>query len=156
MMDHIADKNLTMFNVIRQNHELPEFVKSAQVESVDELPSSSFADRAGRRFPCHTKAATWLSYAYFLKHANDVPKNLKPVLVDRLHKFADSWGIANEIKRLEQEHISNSSNSLNKLADSEFAIVETNNGQKYRALPMTDKVSFSRSIPSCLAFARIL
>lgn len=140
-MDHIADKNLTVFHQIRSQHDLPDFVKSAKIDHdvIDSLPPSSFADPATRQFPCHTRADTFLSYAYFLKSANDIPKHRRTGVWERLRKRAHHWAIFSECEKLVREHEKQASSSLDDLPDEKFAIVEQLGGEKYRALPLLNE-----------------
>lgn len=137
-MDHITDANLTTFHQIRQQHALPDFVKSAVIdkEAIDKLPGYAFADPAHRQFPCHTRSDTYLSYAYFLKNANDIPQEHRTAIYNNLRKFAHDWAIHTECEALTREHEQAVNQDLTKLADDNFAIVETWNGEKYRALPL--------------------
>jgi hypothetical protein len=137
-MDHVSDSNLATFHQIRGQHALPDFVKSAVVDrmEIDRLEPSSFADPATRSFPCHTRPDTWLSYAYFLKHAKEVGKNRRPFVHERLRKFANHWAIRVECERLVREHEKQASEDLDQQPDECFAIVEDWNGEKYRALPL--------------------
>ena len=140
-MDHIADKNLTVLHDIRASHKLPEFVKDAQIdkETISGLPSGSFADPVGRTFPCHTRADTFLSYAYFLKHASQVPNNSRAQILERLKKFAHDWSIHTQCTKLQREHEKQASSDISSLSDDKFAIVEEYNSEKYRALPLLDE-----------------
>lgn len=137
-MDHIEDINLTTFHQIRQQHTLPDFIKSAVVdkETIDNLPGYAFADPTHRQFPCHTRSDTYLSYAYFLKNANEIPEAQRPAIYNNLRKFANDWAIHTECEALTREHEQSVNHDLSKLADDKFAIVETWNGEKYRALPL--------------------
>lgn len=139
-MDHIADANLTTFHEINQQHELPEFVKKASInrDTVRELPSGSFADPITRAFPCHTRADTFLSYAYFLKNANQVPAWRRADVWNNLRKFASQWSIHLQCEQLQREHEKQAQTNFDALPDHEFAIVEMYGGSKHRSLPLVN------------------
>jgi hypothetical protein len=68
MVDQLTDSSLSKLRFLSKLYELPDFVKQAALPSSDEyreLPSTVFADLRNRRYPIDTKAATWLSKAYF-------------------------------------------------------------------------------------------
>src|SRR4051812_43564425 len=68
-MDQVKDTGFTQFYEMSQLYgELPDYVKIASQEetfSPRGLPSSSYADVIGRKFPVHTKAACLVSALYF-------------------------------------------------------------------------------------------
>ena len=71
MFDVVSDVNRAGFFKIAKMVELPDFVKEAElttVEDINGLRSAAFADSTNRKFPIHTAADTWLSWAYFCKH----------------------------------------------------------------------------------------
>lgn len=140
-MDHVADVNLTTFHQINQQHELPGFVKAAAIDrtAIDFLPGSSFADPAHRRFPCHTRPDTFLSYAYFLKNANRLDATTRQVAWNNLRKFAHHWAIHLECEKLLREHEKQAISDLDQMPDEKFAIVEMWNDEKYRALPLLNR-----------------
>lgn len=139
-MDHIADLNDVELFELASRFDLPSFVKNAVIDrtSTAALPSSSFADSSARLFPCHTRADTFLSYMYFLKHANDVPDFKRASVFNRLQQFARDWAIYADCKRLQTEHEKQAADALNQLPDDDFVIVEEIGGEIYRALPVTD------------------
>ena len=71
-VDYCDDTNHQRLHKLMKLANVPEFVTSAPVPANDEvlngikqLPAAVFADTASRKFPLHTKAATWLAQAYF-------------------------------------------------------------------------------------------
>lgn len=83
-------------------YEFPEFVKEASVSEINDiadLPENAFALPKQRCYPCHTKAAAWLSYLYFINEGQS-----NQAVKDRLHKFASFFGIEDEIKKIQERH----------------------------------------------------
>jgi len=120
---------------------IPEFVKSAEMEPVKQLPSSSFADPIRRKFPCHTKAATWLANAYFQQVATLYPKDQCALVQDRIIKCADYWKIRGLVDDFNKKWEKLSHFDAPALSDSDYAIVANVDGHKIRRLPMPTPVS---------------
>jgi hypothetical protein len=122
MLDPTTDTNLTLLHRIMKEHKVPEFAKSASMNGLDEFPSSAFADPSKRKFPCNSRANTFVSYAYFLKSAADMRPRESQLLSDRFTKFADDWGIAQSLLTLRKEHEKLSSTRLEDLPDTDFGL----------------------------------
>ena len=137
MYDHSTDKNLTVVYQLSKTVQLPDFVKSAKVDDtqIKELPNSAFADPVHRRFPCHTRADTYLSYAYFLKNASELPPTSRQITFSKLNDFINHWAIRTECETVRIDHEKRGC-ELGQLPDDVFAIVEDVSGTKYRALPL--------------------
>lgn len=68
MKDHVGDQNPVYLFKAAEHVALPDYVTQAPTLTPDDvrgLPSFSFADRAGRLFPIHTKEATVMSAMCF-------------------------------------------------------------------------------------------
>lgn len=104
-LDPISDRGSTQLYRIAQIIQLPEFVKTASVtDGVESLPAESFADPGNRRFPIHTKAATWMSYAYHVTQDQSLDGVRKKAILENLDKAAAAWGIELEIDKLKAEY----------------------------------------------------
>lgn len=146
-MDHAVDSNGVELFELAQRFDIPEFVKTATIDRtlIAALPSSSFADASARLFPCHTRADTFLSYMYFLKHANDVPDFKRASVFNRLQQFTRDWAIYADCKQLQTAHEKQSANVMDRLPDTDFAIVEDVDSEIYRALPIVDASSLKQA-----------
>jgi len=119
----------------------PGFIKEADfTEDTSGLPNHLFADEMGRRFPCHTKSACYLSNAEFWEEGvQDENSNVE--IGERLLKFAEYWDIQTEINdniltKVAQDAVIGTFESL---PDSSFALVETApTGDTVRLYPVTD------------------
>lgn len=95
-------------HALNETYSMPEYVKQAELESLDpevldKLPAQAFADPAYHRYPCHTKAATWVSMGYFLKDYDNIPEAEHNKLLNNFQKFAKYYGMEDDYARLLQE-----------------------------------------------------
>lgn len=149
-MDHVADENLTLFYEISKQVKFPDFVKKAEIHTYNNntrtLNPSSYADPYSLIFPCHTKADTYLSYAYFLKTAHQILPGKRIFIQKNLDKFARIWNIEADIKNLKKDlEKAAQVDNIELLPDDKFAIVETWQGQKFKALPLLDSVCIKKA-----------
>lgn len=63
------------------------------------LPAEMFADPVGRKYPCHTKMACFISHVNRWLDLNRQPEDPNSAIAQRLNKFADFWGISGDIER---------------------------------------------------------
>lgn len=101
LIDFPSDSGGVHLHQITKIVRLPGFVKEASVdgqrEQLNELPSSSFADTFDRKFPIHTKAAAYLSYAYFLKQADKCAGDTQRTRIEQgFQKAAELWCLKGE------------------------------------------------------------
>ena len=81
-----------------QLFEAPGFVKEATVEQIagtDGLMPHLFADQRRRLFPLHSKAATWLSSAFFFDKQAELPRADVREIENRLREAAEFLGDRN-------------------------------------------------------------
>jgi hypothetical protein len=139
ILDQSGDLSFQEMIRIAKLYEFPEFAKHAELAEVvgpDQPHQNLYADvRTPLQFPCHTKAATFVSTAFFLEKQAQISPKVRPFIAERLEKFAEYWGIKNAVKALHARHT-----KLNKAAeypDSTYAIVcVMDNGEKERRYPM--------------------
>jgi len=134
-----------LFKMVR----MPEFVKSAQLGTFDQdalaaLPSSAFADRIGRRFPCHTKAAAFTSALQFDLQRDQLPPETRARCEAFLNKVASFYSIAGELEAARQELNERTKSAA--IEDDDFALlVKSADGSLMRlmALQTPDDVQSS-------------
>jgi len=106
-IDQSTDITSQMRHVIQKIHTVPEFVKTAsdndQFGDPELLQNHVYADPSKRRFPCHTKAATWLSAAYFAHQQSQYSKVHGEFVRDRILKTAQFFNIEPGVKELFKE-----------------------------------------------------
>lgn len=81
--------------------DFPQFVKEAEeldTADLSKMPQAVFADPVNRKFPCHTKAATWLSQLYFLESRHLYPTKVANAVQDRITKNAAYFAIEGQTK----------------------------------------------------------
>lgn len=150
ILDQTADTSHAELFRISKLYSPPDFVKQASPESLltrstdhpeqeanSELSTHVFADTRNRQFPCHTKAATWLSYAWFLENRGEMPEKMAQHIEQRLDNYASYWTITPQIDALKSRHNELYKDAESRLPDSSFAlVVETENGLKQRDYPL--------------------
>lgn len=143
-VDYYADTNHQQLYALEHLYGVPQFVKSATVEGNEDLkniPSESFGDPTRRKFPCHTKAATWLANAYFQLSRNAYSKEEQGMIQDRLEKRASYWSIRGIVDRFNTNFKKMAMPSEN-VADKDWGlIVTTDSGEVIRRFPMPNAIS---------------
>lgn len=139
ILDQSGDLTFQETVKLAQLYDFPDFAKQADLKEVigPEQPHPNlYADtRSPYQFPCHSKAATFVSYAFFLEKQSEIGPKVRATIADRLQKFAEYWGIKNAVRKLVDTH-----RELNKVAeypDSSYAIVwSSETGEKERRYPL--------------------
>lgn len=141
ILDHTRDLSGTDQHRLLQLYPPPEFVKEASHEALhgnpEELPPHIYAMIAERLFPCHTKAATWMSALFF----QDQRRKLNPSIADqaeqRLTKSASFWSIQPAVTALWEKMAEAETTGFAQLQDADFALVwEGGNQPKERHYPL--------------------
>lgn len=99
LQDFVTDNNPTAVFHADREIGIPDYVKSAEVitsESLEEYSAAGFADKVNRRFPVFSKAATWLSAAYFLGNKLD-----DAAVLGSIKAAAASFDMEDDMKQLE-------------------------------------------------------
>jgi hypothetical protein len=98
-----------------------------------------FADPWRRLFRCHTKAATWLSAAFFADQADAYPPEEALAVRQRLEHFASFHGIADEVSALQSKAAALRESGTAMLQDGDYALVlDLGNGEKKQLYPLRD------------------
>ena len=137
--DFHGDVAHVQLNELSQRYEFPDFVKSAQADDVTSLPErkGSYAETIHRHFPCHTKAATWLSCLYFTENGHNLAPDIRARAAGHLLKFAERWGISSDYATIRRRHDELSVPGESQLPDSAFAIVKASaDGRLVRQYPL--------------------
>lgn len=142
--DYYDDVNHQQLYSIEKLYGTPDFVKKADVESKDSiegLPTTSFADPTRRKFPMHTKSATWLAQAYFSASRPLYNKEEADRIQDRITKTAAFWQISGLCDGFRKTWMKIASTDVPNLADSDYALVTEHEGHKIRRMPMPNALS---------------
>lgn len=133
MIDFHTDDNLQVLSQICECEELPDFVKSADAETLalrSELPKEAFALTSKRLYPVHDRASTWLSSRYFIKAAASIPEPTKSVVERKLKEACELFEIA-----YPEEAVSKTP----QISKSAYALSETRNGAEVLRYPVDTK-----------------
>lgn len=139
VLDQVDDKSRRDFHMLAQLYPLPEYVKTASEKQVCEpegLPSTAYADVRGRKFPCHTKAATLVSAMFFIEKKGEMDPKIAKFVGDRLNMYAKHWGIEPDILAIKEKYANLRKTGTADLPDSAFAWVWAGNGEKERRYPL--------------------
>ena len=142
--DHVDDVNHQQLYSIDKLVGTPQFVKDAQLEDpgkIRDLPSTAFADAVRRKFPCHTKEATWLSNAYFSQCREAYQTKEAEAVKARLHKFANYFGIRGLLDQFDASWRKVAGYDAPGLQDSSYALVAEVDGQKVRRMPLVSPMA---------------
>lgn len=147
-LDVRADTSYRDLHRYSKLYSFPDYVKQASAEQIfqlpEDLPSTVFADVRKRQFPCHTKAATWLSYLFFLEKKADIHQKIAQWIEDALNRYADRWGLSGDIERLREKHAE--LHARDPLPDSAYMLVWAgDNGYKERHYPVTGPASLKQA-----------
>lgn len=129
ILDQATDTGGHELYRLTQLYDLPEYVKTASDSDrmgTNITPTNAYADyRRPRRFPCHTKAATLTSWAFFLQQRGKMHSKEAQGIEHRLQQMANFHHIEDDVQKLLQKHAALSVDSLSLLPDSAFAVVRT-------------------------------
>lgn len=140
-VDAVDDSNHQLLFKLSKLVPMPDFVKSAasvDAEEAAQLPRVVFADSVNRKFPCHTKAATWLSQLYFLESRHQYPTRRAAEVQDRINKAAAYFAIGGMTKAAKESWEQHNNPAAPDLPDGDYAIVIDYEGAKVRRLPISN------------------
>ena len=140
-IDQSTDITSQMRHVIQKLHTVPEFVKKAsdndQFGDPETLQTHVYADPSKRTFPCHTKAATWVSAAYFAHQQSQYAEGQREFVKERLTKTAQFFGIGQLVDALFKEAAAVNSYEDAVTPDSAYALTWTDTaGNPQRKYPL--------------------
>lgn len=141
-MDQTKDRNYRELHRYSRLYPLPEYVKQASMPETcnpEGLPVTAYADVRTRSFPVHTKAATVLSWVYYLNKQSQLAAKFRHPIERRFAKAATYWGAEGDMEALKAKHASLHANLESQLPDDSFAIVwATTDGRKERHYQLTN------------------
>lgn len=140
-IDQSTDITSQMRHVIQKLHDLPEFVKRAsdneQMGDPENLATNAYGDPSKRLFPCHTKAATWLSAAYFAHQQSQYSDTHREFVRDRIQKTAEYFNIGSVVDTLFKAAAAVNSYEDAITPDSAYALIWTDgSGNMQRRYPL--------------------
>lgn len=142
--DACDDRNHQKLHKFSKLVGLPTFVKTATLEDPEAIKAMSpavFGDPGRRKFPCHTKAATWLAQMHFLEARHLYPTTEATRVQDRITKAAAYWAITGDVAKSAAEWETKQSTVPADLPDADYAIVVDYEGSKHRHLPISNPIN---------------
>ena len=103
--DITGDVSKTLYANLIEKVDVPDYVKSAAVEtedSVSSLKSRAFADPFNHQFPLNTKASCWTSALYFYGQTPDYANSRAHDIDTNLTKHASIWGIEEDVEAIKK------------------------------------------------------
>lgn len=136
-LDQAAADGLRTLVRLAQLYPFPDFVKNAEQESLRradcELGFCADARRPGQ-FPCDSKAATVVSYAFFLEKEAAINPKVRDLIQQRLDGFAQYWGCKKAVDEIKTAHAK--LQETHPLPDDAFGLVEVTAGVKTQRYPL--------------------
>lgn len=139
-VDFTADVAGTELARLAGLYTFPDFVKNAEMtltQKPEGVEVTVYADTLGRQFPCHTKAACWLSHLYYLEKRAQFGRAHQCRIDEGLRKYAHYWGMVADCDKLKGrwEELNKEANA--KRPDSDYGFVwQGEDGKKERSLPL--------------------
>lgn len=164
-MDQIRDTNLVQFYQIYKKYELPDFVKSASCTMVgldineDSIDDKFYAYPVKKLFPCHSPAATWLSYAYFLEKKAEFEPEVADFIESSIKWFGNYYNIDNYLDKLSKlnNKFEKSACSAAPKTDEDYALVyyDADNNKK-RYFPISNRPEIIKSAQHLILHRNLL
>lgn len=140
-MDFAADQGRTELARLAKVYEFPEFVKKAELEATQRparVAVTTFADPVRQQFHCHTKAATWINYVYFLEKKAEFHPQDQARIQDRFDSYVDYWGIRGDVDAVKAAWDRRHGDDESRRPDSDYGWIWVDEaGRKDRRLPLT-------------------
>lgn len=118
----------------------PVFVKEASHEQLygdpAQLPAHVYAGAFKKVYPCHTKAATWMSALFFGDKGNNIKTAEAQEIRNRITSSAQFFGIGTEVQQLWEKMAQDAASGMSKLSDDDFALVWESAGRRERHYPL--------------------
>lgn len=147
-VDYCSDTNHQRLHKLSKLMNMPDFVSSsptADSADIEKLPNSVFADPENRKFPLHTKAATWLAQAYFSHDRHLYTTQQAATIQDKIEKASRHWSIENFTKQARAEVENFTSQVPPDLTDADYALVIEQDGRKNPMLPIHNEANIKAS-----------
>ncbi|KKN32545.1 hypothetical protein LCGC14_0812690 [marine sediment metagenome] len=139
--DAYNDGNRQIFYRITKLVEMPSFVKGAAItdpNDVPKLPNAVFADPVRRKFPLHTKTATWLSQLYFLENRHKYATPEAARVQEKIANAAKYFGIAGDTKTAATAWETHQETAPEDRSDADYAMVVKHGDQTIKRFPINN------------------
>lgn len=141
VMDQTRDISGAAQHRLTQIFTPPEYVKKADHQTLygeaAAMASHLYAHPAQRLYPCHTKAACWLSSVFVADNKEQHTATEYQAICQQLEKLAAYWGISEAVTGIFEKAAQLADVNLLKVPDSDFALVwQDEKGNKQRQYPL--------------------
>lgn len=127
VMDHTQDISGRETHRLLSLYPAPDFVKTASHERLHGEPETMarhmYADPHKKLYPCHTAPATWMSALWFAEKQASFNVKEAAAIEEKIRSSATYFGIGGLVDELMRKVADDAHNAINKLPDSDFAIV---------------------------------
>lgn len=138
--DARGDASHALLHRLAQQYDFPDYVKQASPTETlrpEGLPAGGYADVVAKEFPCHTKAACFVSHVYFLEHRESIPAARAEKIAQALQRAARRFGVEADLQAAQTVYEQHRKSAAEELPDSSFAIVWAGeDGRKDRRYPL--------------------
>ena len=149
ILDHTQDLSGSEQHRLTSLYTPPEFVKTASHDQLcgdsEELPPHVYAHNVQRVFPCHTKAATWMSALFFGDKRSEFSESQALGIAQNLLKSASYWNIKDEVNDLWTKMAADEQAGMTRIPDSDYAFVWEVGGRKERHYPLRNAVEVKQA-----------
>jgi len=141
ILDHTQDISGQETHRLLSLYQPPAFVKNAAHERLhgdrDTMARHLYAEPHKKLYPCHSSAATWMSALWFGEKQAEFDTEKAAAIEEKIRASATYFGIGGLVNDLLLKVATDAANVLNKLNDSDFAIVwKSEDGGVERHWPM--------------------
>lgn len=140
VLDQTQDLSGADTHRLTQLYSPPEFVKQASHDDLcgdpESLPPHVYANVSQRTYPCHTKAATWMSALFFADKHRQLAPSVAEQVKQRITKSASYWKIQGDVEALWEKMAQDEAQGHDRLTDDSFALVWNTGDRKERHYPL--------------------
>lgn len=148
-LDHTQDLSGADQHRLTQLYRVPDFVKQANHEQLygepDNLPPHVYAGETKRVYPCHTKAATWMSALFFGDKKSQLPDAEARQIESRIIKAAEYFSIKPDVVELWYKMTKSAASGMSQLVDDDFALVFQAGESKERHYPLRNALEVKQA-----------
>lgn len=139
-LDHTQDLTGRDQYRLTQSYPPPDFVKTANHQQLygdaESAPNHAYAIQSLRLYPCHTKAATWMSALFLGDKEQHLPATAAAACKEHLRKMAHYWGIEQDVTALWEKMAADRQTPEPALTDEDYALVWQDGDRKERHYPL--------------------
>ena len=149
-LDFTGDAGYRVLFEAAQLFDLPDYVKTASQKTLEQPDAklNAYADAARNAFPCHTKAACFLSAVYLEHNKTKMPAKQAAHIARVIDDFAQRHDILADITRFREQHLAAHKQAMatDGLNDDDFGVIlKLATGEKVRHYPLRNSLEVKRA-----------